>query len=144
MMKSKSPYGFEKLRVYQLAEELCDYIWEVVHRWPITAQRTVGEQIIRSSDRVGADIAEGTGRSSAKDNRRFVDDARGSLYETRHWLRRAYRRKLLTDADIQKLQPLMAELSPKLNAYRNALKRRSEKTRDSSSSNIKPQTSNLT
>lgn len=118
-------YGFENLVVYQLAEELSDLVWDIVNTWKVLASDTVGKQLIRSADRVGADIAEGTGRGSAKDNRRFVDDARGSLYETRHWLRRAYRRKLLKPTDVTTLQRLMDELGPKLNAYRNTLKRRS-------------------
>jgi len=47
--------------------------------------------------------------------------ARGSLCETQHWLRRAFKRKLLTADEVAKLQPLIAELSPKLNAYLHAI-----------------------
>jgi four helix bundle protein len=43
--------------------------------------------------------------------------ARGSLYETQHWLRRAYKRNLLSDQQVASLTPLIGELSPKLNAY---------------------------
>lgn len=118
-------YGFENLEVYQLAERLSDLIWEMVQRWKTLAVDTIGKQVIRSSDRVGADIAEGTGRGTPKDNRRFVDDARGSLYETRHWLRRAYQRKLMKPEDVAALQAILDELGPKLNAYRNTLKRKS-------------------
>jgi four helix bundle protein len=53
-----------------------------------------------------------------------VDNARGSLYETRHWLRRAFRRTLLSEAQVNRIRPLLDELGPKLNAYRNSLKRR--------------------
>ena len=42
--------------------------------------------------------------------------ARGSLNETRHWLRLAYTRNLLTQEQIDQLHPLLNELSPKLNA----------------------------
>ncbi len=41
--------------------------------------------------------------------------------ETRHWLRRAYSRNLLTTEQINKLQPIIDELSPKLNAYLNSI-----------------------
>src|SRR5687767_4874135 len=85
------------------------------HVWP--SQRTVGEQVIRSADSIGANIAEGSGRGSAIDNRRFLRMARGSLYETRHWLRRAHRRRLLSQVQIDVLSPLIAESTPKLNAY---------------------------
>ena len=116
--------GFESLRVYRLSEEIADVVWEIVNGWRVLARDTVGKQIIRSADSIGANIAEGSGRGTFKDNCRFVDNARGSLYETRHWLRRAFRRKLLGNSEISRIRTLLDELGPKLNAYRNSLKRR--------------------
>ena len=84
--------SFEELRIYQLSEELAEAVWNIVRDWPPIAKDTIGKQIIRAADGIGANIAEGYGRGSYQDNRRFVRIARGSLYETRHWLRRAYRR----------------------------------------------------
>lgn len=86
--------NFENLEIYQLSEKLADEIWEIVLGWDKLAQDTVGKQIARSADGVGANIAEGSGRGSDKDYSRFLKIARGSLYETRHWLRRAFKRKL--------------------------------------------------
>ena len=79
--------NFENWRVYQLAEELADEIWKIVFRWNAFAKDTVGRQIVRSADSVGANIAEGTGRHSFQDNRVLVRTARGSLNETQHFLR---------------------------------------------------------
>jgi four helix bundle protein len=76
----------------------------------------VGKQLVRSADSVGANIAEGNGRGTYADNRRFVRTARGSLNETRHWLRRAFRRKLLSAKQVEKLRNLLDSLSPQLNA----------------------------
>ncbi len=115
--------NFEKLEVYQLSETIADGIWDVVHPWPPFAKSTVGRQLVRSADSIGANIAEGVGRGSAGDNQRFVRIARGSLYETKHWLRRAYRRGLLPQQHVDHLQPLVAELAPRLNAYLNSIKR---------------------
>ena len=109
--------NFEKLDIYQLAEKLADLIWDIVLAWPPLAQRTVGEQMVRSSDSIGANIAEGSGRGTAPDNRRFLRMGRGSLNETRHWLRRAHQRKLLTASHTEQLTPIISELTPKLNAY---------------------------
>jgi len=109
--------GFEKLRVYWLSEKLADTVWETVKEWDYLAKDTVGKQLIRAADSIGANIAEGTGRGSFLDNRRFVRNARGSLYETRHWLRRAHRRALLSVDEVGTLKPIVAELGPKLNAY---------------------------
>lgn len=109
--------NFENLRVYQLAEQLADKVWDIVIRWEYFARDTVGKQLVKSSDSIGANISEGTGRGTLEDNRRFVRMSRGSLYETKHWLRRAYRRKLLTKHQVDDLKPIVDELLPKLNAY---------------------------
>lgn len=109
--------SFEKLRVYQLSEELSDRIWDLALRWRTLARDTIGKQIVRSADSIGANIAEGYGRGSYQDNRRFIRIARGSLYETRHWLRRAFRRKLLTEQETTDIRQVVDNLGPQLNAY---------------------------
>ena len=113
--------NFENLEIYQLAELLADEVWQIVLCWNYLAKDTVGKQLIKSSDSIGANIAEGSGRGSEQDYRRFLRIARGSLNETRHWLRRAFKRKLLTDAQTAKLTPIIEKLTPKLNAYLKAV-----------------------
>lgn len=120
---------FEELQVYQLAEKLADKIWTIVEEWNQFAKETVGKQIVRAVNSIGANIAEGSGRYSFQDHQRFVKIARGSLYETRPWLRRAYVRQLLTNEQINKLKPIIDELSPKLNAYLNYLEGAAKKQR---------------
>lgn len=119
--------GFDDLEVYKLSERLSDAVWEIVTGWPTLARRTVGEQLVRSADSVGANIAEGTGRGTFKDNKRFVHYARGSLYETRHWLRRAHRRGLLSEEQSATLKPVIEELGPRLNAYLTSIGRNQAK-----------------
>ena len=109
--------NFENLRVYQIAEQLSDEIWKIVMGWDNFAKDTVGKQLARSADSIGANIAEGEGRGSYQDNRRFIKVARGSLQETQHWLRRAFKRNLLTEKQITELKSLIEKLSPTLNAY---------------------------
>ena len=87
--------NFEKLQVYQLSEKLADSVWNIVVAWDSFAKDTAGKQIVRAADSIGANISEGSGRGSSQDNRRFVRIVRGSLYETIHWLRRCYLRKLV-------------------------------------------------
>ncbi len=115
---------FENLEVYQLSENLADAIWEIAIRWQNFAQSTVGRQIVRSADSIGANIAEGAGRGSYQDNKRFVKMARGSLFETQHWLRRDFRRNLLTQNQVQRLKPMVDELGPRLNAYLSSIGRK--------------------
>jgi four helix bundle protein len=109
--------NFENLRIYQLSEKLADQIWKSVARWDGFAKDTVGKQLVRAADSIGANIAEGSGRGSNADYRRFLRIARGSLYETLHWLRRAYSRKFLSAKETSELRSIISELSPSLNAY---------------------------
>ena len=113
--------NFENLRIYKLSELLADEIWDIASGWKPFARDTLGKQIVRAADSVGANIAEGSGRGSSQDNRRFIRMARGSLCETQHWLRRAFNGKLLTNPQVDNLKPLIDELSPKINSYLNAI-----------------------
>ncbi|MFN2510097.1 MAG: four helix bundle protein [Pyrinomonadaceae bacterium] len=89
--------------------------------WNFFARITVGKQLVSAADSVGANISEGAGRGRFLDNKRFVRIARGSFNETQHWLRRAYKRSLLTKRQIDSLKPLIEELAPTLNAYLNSI-----------------------
>ena len=100
MNKNLARTQFEQLEVYKISEVLADMIWEIVVQWELFEKDTIGKQLVRSSDSIGANIAEGTGRGSFGDNKRFAKIARASLFETKHWLRRAYRRKLLSESQI--------------------------------------------
>ena len=46
--------GFENLRVYQLAEEITDHVWEAVLRWENFPRSTIGKQLVNSADSIGA------------------------------------------------------------------------------------------
>jgi four helix bundle protein len=109
--------AFEELRVYRLAEMLADEVWGVVSAWEEFARGAVGLQLVRAADSIAANIAEGAGRGSYKENRRFVRVARGSLNEVKHFLRRAYTRNLISSDDVTRLNPITYELAPTLNAY---------------------------
>ena len=117
--------SFENLKVYQAAERLADLVWEIVAKWDIFAKDTVGKQLVRAADSVGANIAEGAGRKTYADNKRFVAIARGSLAETRHFLRRAHKRKLLSKSETQTLQEILSSLPRSLNAYLRSIGSRS-------------------
>lgn len=109
--------SFEDLDVYRLAEDLGDRIWDIVIGWPDFARNTLGYQLVKAADSIGANIAEGFGRFHFAENRQFARVSRGSLYETRHWLRRGYKRGLLKKDEINELRDLHSELGPRLNAY---------------------------
>ena len=114
---------FEDLRVFQLAEKLCDDIWNIVISWEYFEKNSVGMQLVKASDSIGANIAEGAGRGTPKDNKRFIRISRGSLNETKYWLRRAISRGLIHDKQSALLREMIDELGPSLNAYLKSIGR---------------------
>lgn len=114
--------GFERLHVYQLSCKLADLAWHEVRRWDWFARDTVGRQFVRAADSIGANIAEGYGRGSNPDKRRFVRIALGSLFETKHWITRAVQRNLISADELNELNALLVELTPRLHAYLRSIK----------------------
>jgi four helix bundle protein len=114
---------FTNLRIFELAENLSDEIWEIVKQWHVFEIDVIGKQLIRCTDSIGANIAEGNGRETIHDKKRFIIIARGSLHETKFFLRRAYKRNLIKHDDVNTIQQILNELSPKLNSYLNYLKK---------------------
>ena len=108
------------LDVYKLGEQLSDMIWDDYDSWPEKAQRTIGYQVIRSSDSISINIAEGYGRYTPADRKTFYRYSRGSFEETKGWLRKASRRKLIHHERMEKYQHAIDVLGPKLNAFINS------------------------
>ncbi len=102
---------FKELRAYRLAVELSDELYGAVARWESFDRWTLGQQLVRAADSIGANIAEAAGRWHVPDRRRLLFVARGSLYETEHWLRRAERRGLLEAGYGERLEEAARALS---------------------------------
>ena len=103
-----------ELEIYKLAEELSDMIWYDFDTWNKKAQRTIGYQIIKSSDSIAVNIAEGYGRYTPADRKNLYLYSRGSFEETKSWLRKPIRRKVISDSKAQKYKLLIDKLGPKL------------------------------
>jgi len=112
-----SYYNLDELEVYQLAETFSDEIWFLVGEWDYFARDTVGKQIVRAADSISANIAEGYGRYHYKENRNFCYFSRGSIIETKGWLRKSKIRKLITENQFADLIEKLQTIHLKLNAY---------------------------
>ncbi|MEA3499459.1 MAG: four helix bundle protein [Candidatus Marinimicrobia bacterium] len=108
-----------ELDVYRLAETLSDEIWNDFDNWDRKVKNTIGYQIIRSSDSIAANIAEGYGRFTPLDRRKFYLYSRGSFEETKCWLRKLIRREVISELKSEEYKKIIDELGPKLNAFIN-------------------------
>lgn len=106
-----------ELRVYNMANNISDIIWNLVIDWDYFKRDTIGKQLVRSADSISANIAEGFGRYHYKENKNFLYYARGSAHETLDWIVKSKRRKLLPSDQCDQLKAQLDEFLIKLNSY---------------------------
>jgi four helix bundle protein len=107
----------EDLKVYQLAMETGETVYEIVLKWDIFNKKNLGDQLIRSADSIALNISEGYGRFHYKENKNFCWYARGSLYETKTAVQKAYNRKLISEAAYTFLMEKLKTCHLLLNSY---------------------------
>ena len=107
----------EDLDVYRMAMEIGERVWAIADGWNFFAKDTVGKQLVRASDSIAANTAEGYGRYHYKENKLFCYYARGSLMETKTWLQKATHRGFISDQDRDGISTELDILHFKLNAY---------------------------
>jgi four helix bundle protein len=78
---------FRDLIVWQKAHEMDLRVIELVMSFPREQPfRVIGDQLLRSSTSISANIAEGHGSYRGKEYGRFLSYALRSTYETENWL----------------------------------------------------------
>src|SRR5215207_5173633 len=103
--------SFRDLIAYRLAAELGDDVRREVATWDSLDRWSMGIQLLRAADSIGANIAEALGRWHSKDRRHFLIVARGSLYETEHWLVRAEARGLIRQGAAERVDEIARALN---------------------------------
>src|SRR6201996_904947 len=91
----------EDLEIYTLSEAFADEIWFIVTKWNYFERDTIGKQLVRAADSISANIAEGFGRYHYKENKNFCFFSRGSIIETKSWLKKAKNRNLISEEPYQ-------------------------------------------
>lgn len=117
-----------ELRVYQLAMRVGEDVWSFVDGWPWMAKQSVGLQWICSADSIAANIDEGYGRYSFKENAKFYYYARGSLRESQTWLTKAQNRNLIPASNADDLSMKFETLRRQLDNYIHSLGKPSSTT----------------
>lgn len=113
----KKQLSLDELQVYQLSMDVGEKVWNIVIRWNYFAKDSMGKQWVKAVDSVAANISEGYGRFFYKENRQFVYYARGSLFEAKTWLTKAYNRNLIAEEDFKLISRSLNNIGVKLNNY---------------------------
>lgn len=74
-------YNYQKLDLYKVSKELVCLVYELLKHFPNEEKFAICDQIRRAVISVPANIAEGMGRTSSKEQNRFLEIAYGSLME---------------------------------------------------------------
>lgn len=120
----------EELRVYQMSMELGEKVWNIVINWDYFLKDTIGKQLVRASDSIAANLSEGFGRYHYKETINFNYYSRGSLYETKTWLTKAYNRSLISENEYNSFIVEIDTLGVKLNNYINSIGKKTKTTND--------------
>ena len=124
MKIKKRKIALEDLEVYQLAFEIAQEIWKLYQVLNWKNQKLFGDQLVRSAESMGANIAEGYGRYHYLDKIRFYYNARGSLYEVRHWIKTMECKKIIKEREslgiLNKLEILRRKLNSFIKSHYNA------------------------
>ena len=114
-MVMKKYLKLEEITPYKIASELADYVWEIVSRWDWFAKKTVGTQFANAIDSIAGNIAEGFGRYHKRDKQKFYYNSRGSVFESAHWAKKAYNRKLLAEKEYSRIIEALRGLPKEIN-----------------------------
>ena len=116
----------EELQVYQLSMEIGEKVWNIVIAWDYFLKDTIGKQLVRATDSIAANLSEGFGRYHYKEAKNFSYYSRGSLYETKTWLTKAYKRNLIVEEEFQIFQKEINNIGVKLNNYIKSIGRNNQ------------------
>lgn len=130
----------DDLKVLKTAETLADEVWDFVVKWEPFAKDTIGKQLTRAADSVGANIAEAYGRYHYGEKLQFLYYARGSLFETKYWLNRASQRHLLPTQRTDTLTTQIQKLIKELNGFVHYLKQQQRDYKTTKRSRLKEET----
>ena len=122
-MKHRS---FEELNVYKKSVEIRKLVYELVKRFPSEEKFRLTDQIIRSTRKCPANIAEGHGRFHFQENIQFNRIARGSLTESIDHLNVALECKFIKQEEYQNLRDRITSNIKLINGYIKYLREQKE------------------
>jgi len=108
---------FKDLLVWRLARELRVQIYALVKKFPPEERYALNTQMRRAAQSIGANIAEGFGRYSYRENIQYCRQARGSAFEIRDHLVTAVDAGFITRDEYVMSDALAQRVIQTLNGY---------------------------
>jgi len=108
---------FTDLDVWKLARELRQAVYAATRRFPAEERHVLTSQLRRATVSITANIAEGFGRYSYRENIQFCRQARGSAYEVRDHLTSALDAGYIEAKDGKEIDAIAQRVIQVLNGY---------------------------
>jgi four helix bundle protein len=113
-------FKFEELCVYQKAISFVGEIYLVTQKYPRDEMFGLISQLRRAAVSISLNIAEGSARTK-KDFSRFVDVARGSVFECLAVLQISRRQSYISETTLRQLKNYLVEISKMLSGLKRSL-----------------------
>jgi four helix bundle protein len=119
---AKEIQSFRDLIVWQKAMDLCCQVYEISTLFPDSERFGLTSQLRRACVSVPSNIAEGYGRGRTQDYLRYLDVARGSLYEAHTQLLLAKRLQIADSRQLDACLNLVGDVDRLLNALSRSVR----------------------
>jgi len=113
-------FSFEKLKVWQKSRSLPILIYKTTKAFPNDERFGLISQMRRCAISISSNIAEGTGRHSAKDKARFTEIAYGSALELLNQVILSNDLEFVSDKNYQEIRENISEITAMLDALYKA------------------------
>jgi len=120
---------FTDLNAWKLGRELRKTVCGITRRFPTEERHGLSDQLRRAALSVTANVAEGFGRFSYRENVQFCRHARGSAFELRDHLTSALDAAYISSQESKEIDAAAQRVIQVLNGYIRATQKRELNTR---------------
>jgi len=115
-------FRFQDLEIWQLAIEIADELFDVADELEKRRLYRFAEQLRAAGMSMSNNIAEGSGSSSNKEFKQFLNVARRSTFENANILILLHKRSLITDESLERLLDKLDHLCRKITNFQGSMK----------------------
>ena len=114
-------YEYKNLDAYKESKALVIWVYALIKKFPREEQYALCDQLRRSVISVPSNIAEGSGRTSAKDQAHFFEMAFGSLMEVNCQIDIAHDLGYITKDDVENIEKHVRPIAALLSGLRRKI-----------------------
>lgn len=112
-------YNYKNLEAYKESKTLVKMVYGLLRGFPREEQYALCDQLRRAVISIPSNLAEGSGRTSAKDQAHFIEMSYGSLMETDCQIDIAYELGYISALDLESVSKQVDRVATLLSGLRN-------------------------